>query len=301
MSGFAKPEIAFARQPGWFDQLVALLGRELAPNSRKVRTAARLATIGTLGAGLIASCHVTNELGTYIVWLLVGAGPMMSFRKACGFLIAEALCLCASVVIAGILVETPWLMLPFVFVLISFATYLATTRKLGSALLLIEVVCLDIFYGVVFAPDQIGWQAAGAFGGSVLAFGTLIVFDNWLWPDRGEEILLESLGASLERQRLRLLEGRKLLFGSTRRATTGAAGDDFGSARTHGLFESSCGRGCVRASPCDAARGDHARRSHRSRSGSPDHRGAAERTTRDPCDGAARASSDGGRDRRSIG
>ena len=28
MAGFAKPEIAFARQPGWFDQLVALLGEK---------------------------------------------------------------------------------------------------------------------------------------------------------------------------------------------------------------------------------------------------------------------------------
>jgi hypothetical protein len=209
MAGFAKPEIAFARQPGWFDQLVALLGRELAPNSRKVRTSARLATIGTLGAGLIASCHVTDELGTYIVWLLVGAGPMMSPRSASVFLTVEALALCALVVMAGILSEAPWLMLPFLFALISFSTYLGTTRKIGAALLLIEVTCLDIFYGVVFAPDQIGWQAAGAFGGSVLAFGRLVVFDNWLWPDRGEEILLESLGASVARHRARLLEAAK--------------------------------------------------------------------------------------------
>jgi hypothetical protein len=97
MAGFAKLEITLARPSGWFDQLVALLSRELAPNSRKLRTALRMTTIATLGAGLVASCHVTNELGTYIVWLLVGAGPMMSFRKACAFLIAEALCLCASV------------------------------------------------------------------------------------------------------------------------------------------------------------------------------------------------------------
>jgi len=82
MAGFAKPEIRLAQTPGWFDQLAGLLSRELAPSSRKLRTALRLATIGTIGAGLIASCHVNNELGTYIVWLLVGAGPMMSARKA---------------------------------------------------------------------------------------------------------------------------------------------------------------------------------------------------------------------------
>jgi Fusaric acid resistance protein family len=64
----------------------------------------------------------------------------------------------------------------------------------------------------VFAPDEIGWQAAGAFGGSVLAFGVLVLFDNWLWPDRGEEILLESLGASVTRKRSRLLEAANFYF-----------------------------------------------------------------------------------------
>src|SRR5712671_1712146 len=206
MAGFAKPELLLAQPPGWFDQLAALLGRELSPSSRKFRTAFRLATIGTIGAGLIASCHVNNQLGTYIVWLLVGAGPMMSARNAISFLIAEALALALSVVMAGILAETPWLILPFIFAMISVSTYVGTTRNLGSALLLIQVVCFDTFYVVVFAPDEIGWGAAGAFGGSVIAFATILLFDNWLWPDRGEEILMESLGASVARDRSRFLE-----------------------------------------------------------------------------------------------
>src|SRR5229473_6893553 len=205
MAGFANQELRLARPSGWIDQLAALLGRELAPNSRKFRTALRLATIGTIGAGLIASCHVNNELGTYIVWLLVGAGPMMSARKAAAFLIAEAFTLAAAVVLAGILSETPWLMLPYLFALVSFTTYLGTTRKLGAALLLIQVTFLFIYYGVAFAPDEIGWSAAGEFGGSVIAFGTIVLFDNWIWPDRGEGILLESLGASFARARSRLL------------------------------------------------------------------------------------------------
>jgi len=63
----------------------------------------------------------------------------MSLRKAVAFLIAEAITLAASVVLAGILSETPWLMLPFLFALVTFTTYLGTTRKLGAALLLIQV------------------------------------------------------------------------------------------------------------------------------------------------------------------
>src|SRR5271154_7449127 len=120
MAGFAKPEIRLAKPSGWFDQLAALLNRELAPSSRKLRTALRMTTIATVGAGLVASCHVNNQLGTYIVWLLVGAGPMMSLDKACAFLIAEAIALCGAVVMAGMLVESPWLMLPFLFAMILF-------------------------------------------------------------------------------------------------------------------------------------------------------------------------------------
>ena len=78
MAGFVKPQLRVAQPFGWLDQLEALLARELAPTSRKFRTAFRLTTIATIGAGLVAICHVNNELGTYIVWLLVGAGPMMS-------------------------------------------------------------------------------------------------------------------------------------------------------------------------------------------------------------------------------
>jgi hypothetical protein len=96
-------------------------------------------------------------------------------------------------------------MLPFLFVLVSFSKYLGIIRQLGSPLLLIEVVCLDTFYGVVFAPREIGWSAAGAFGGSVIAFGVLVLFDGWLWPDRGEALLMESLGVSVARARSQFL------------------------------------------------------------------------------------------------
>ena len=34
----------------------------------------------------------------------------------------------------------------------------------------------------------------------------IVLFDNWLWPDPGEPILLESLGASVARARSQLLE-----------------------------------------------------------------------------------------------
>ena len=205
MTDLVRRRPRIAPPSGWLDQLQALLARELAPTPRKLRTALRITTIGTIGAGVVAICHVNNELGTYLVWLLAGAGPMMSARKAVAFLIVEALALVLSVIMARALAETPWLMLPFLFALLSFSTYLGTVRKLGAALLLIEVVSLNSYYGVVFAPQAIGWGAAGAFGGSAIAFGVLVLFDNWLWPDPAEGLLMESMGTSLVHARARLL------------------------------------------------------------------------------------------------
>jgi Fusaric acid resistance protein family len=205
MAGFVKLELLLARPIGWFDQLETLLAGELAPTWQKFSTSLRITTIATIGAGLVAICHINSELGAYIVWLLVGAGPMMSPGRAVRFLIAEAFALVVSVVMARALAETPWLMLPFVFALISISAYVGTARKLGAPFLLIQVVSLDTFYGVLFAPQEIGWNAAYIFGGSVIAFGVVVMFDNWLWPDPSEAILMESLGASVGRARSRLL------------------------------------------------------------------------------------------------
>jgi uncharacterized membrane protein YccC len=205
MSAIAKPKLGTLRPPGWFDQFAALLSRELTPTSRKLRTALRMSTIAAIGTGIIAACHVYSEFGAYIVWLLVGAGPMMSVRKATQILIAEGIALAVTVVLARTLVDTPWMMLPLVFVLISFASYLGMVRPLGAGLLLIEVVCLNNFYVVSFAPGDIGWSSAGTFGGSAIAFAVLVIFDNWLWPDPGEAILMKSLGVSVTEARSRFV------------------------------------------------------------------------------------------------
>ncbi len=214
MAAFAKPGRAVSQPFAWLDQVGTLLSRELAPTSRKLRSALRFATIASVGAGLIAICHVKNELGTYIVWLLVGAGPMMSSRKAIEILIVEALALVSSVILARTFAETPWLMLPFIFVLFSYSTYVGSMRKLGAAMLLIQVVSLAAFYGVLFAPQAIGWSAAGAFAGGAIAFGVIVLFDNWFWPDPAEALLMEALGASLARTRSQLDEAARFFLDS---------------------------------------------------------------------------------------
>jgi uncharacterized membrane protein YccC len=206
MAGFIEQPVGSQRPFAWLDRLEALVARELAPNARKIRTALRISTIVTIAIGLDASCHVNTQLGAVIVWLLAGAGPMMSIRKALAWQIAVMLALITAVVMARAFAETPWLMLPFVFVWISFSTYVGATRELGAGMLVIQIVCLITFYDVVFSPEEIGWNAAASFDGSAIAFGVIVLFDNWLWPDPGEPMLIESLGASVARFRSQLLE-----------------------------------------------------------------------------------------------
>ena len=205
MAGLIEQKFGIQRPLAWLDRLEAVVARELAPSARKIRTALRISTIVTIAIGLDASCHINTQLGAVIVWLLAGAGPMMSIRKALAWQIVVMLALITAVIMARAFAETPWLMLPFVFVWISLTTYVGVTRKLGVGLLVIQVVCLITFYGVVFGPEEIGWNAAASFDGSAIAFGVIVLFDNWLWPDPGEPILMESLGASVARARSQLL------------------------------------------------------------------------------------------------
>ncbi len=206
MAGFIEQQFGIQRPLAWLDRLEALVAHELAPGPRKIRTALRISTIVTIAIALDASCHVNTKLDAVIVWILAGAGPMMSIRKALAWQIAVMLALITSVVMARAFAETPWLMLPFVFAWISFSTYVGATRKLGAGLILLQIVCLITFYDVVFGPQEIGWNAAASFDASAIAFGVIVLFDNWLWPDPGEPILIESLGASAARDRSQLLE-----------------------------------------------------------------------------------------------
>ena len=212
MAGFIEQRFSIQRPLAWLDQLEALVARELARSARKIRTALRISTIVAIAIGLDASCHVNTQLGAVIVWLLAGAGPMMSIRKALAWQVAVMLALITSVVMARAFAETPWLMLPFLFVWISFSTYVGATRKLGAGMLVIQIVCLITFYDVVFGPQEIGWNAAASFDGSAIAFGVTVLFDNWLWPDPGEPILIESLVASVARARSQVLEASKFFI-----------------------------------------------------------------------------------------
>ncbi|MGA2409954.1 MAG: FUSC family protein, partial [Candidatus Binataceae bacterium] len=150
--------------------------------------------------------HVQNQLGTYLVWLLIGPVPMMSPRKALSALLTLALLLAGSFEISGLLAQAPWLMLTFLFFFTAISTYLNIALELAGFGLIIQVVVLNTFYDVIFDPGGYGWQTGALYGGCVLAFALITLFDNWLWPDPAEAILPGALAASVARNHKRFID-----------------------------------------------------------------------------------------------
>ena len=206
MAGAAIPRYQPLRTIGHrVEFVIDLLRAEFKPHRRRIRNTIRMALVGTVGAGLMAACHVQSVLGTYVIWTLVGAAaPMMNFSQAVGYTIAAAVLMALSVPLAGILAETPWLLLPFVGLMMTALSYVVTTRRFGSSGLVLKVVVLDTFYEVIFHPNTFAEATAATFGGTALSFGLLALFDMWLWPNPAEPILLEALSDALERIRARM-------------------------------------------------------------------------------------------------
>lgn len=200
-----------------FDSFGELLSAELVYRPRRGYLALRMATIGAIGAGLMAILHVPTILGPYIVWMLVGTpAAMLAPATAVTFVAILAAVVSASVPLAGILAETPWLMLPFIGALIAMATFLFTVRPPGTFGLLVRIAILDTFYGVVFDPGGFGWNASALFGACVVAYFLLTAFDTVLWPDPAEAILIESLGGSLRRSADRIRVAHRNYFAPER-------------------------------------------------------------------------------------
>jgi uncharacterized membrane protein YccC len=210
-SGFAR---RFARE---FDTLGELLRAELAYRPRRAYIALRMATIGAVGAGLMAALHVPTILGPYIVWVLVATPTaMLAPVTAVTDLVVLAAAISLSVPMAGILAETPWLMLPAIGAVIGILTYVGVLRPMGALGLVVRVAILNIFYGVVFDPGEFGWSASALFAGCTVAYLLITSFDTVLWPDPAEAILIESLGNSLRRSAERLRVAHRNYFAPER-------------------------------------------------------------------------------------
>ena len=204
----------FARE---FDSIGELLRAELAIRPRRLYLALRMATIGAVGAGLMAALHVPTVLGPYIVWVLV-ATPMAMLAPvtAVTYLVILAGVISLSVPLAGILAETPWLMLPAIGAITGILTYVGVMRPMGAFGLVIRIAILNVFYGVVFDPGEFGWGASALFAGCTVAYLLVTSFDTVFWPDPAEAILIDSLGNSLRRSAKRIRVAHRNYFAPTR-------------------------------------------------------------------------------------
>ena len=117
---------------------------------------------------------------------------------------AYAVILIASVFLAGLLVDFPWLLLPFFTAAAASISYAFKKQGFVGAWSYIVVAFLDTFYLCVFDPQNFGWSVAYTFSGVAVGIGVLVAFDTVLWPDPAEPKLLHSLADTLDRQCERL-------------------------------------------------------------------------------------------------
>ena len=192
----------FYADAAWLQQLAT---EELQPRPGRIRTSMRMAFIGAVGAALMAALHVDSALGPATLWLVLSlSSPLITPSAGLVLVLAYAATLSASVPLAGILVDVPWMLLPFFGLATALGAYVLNKQKLPAAWLNCVVGFLDTFYLYVFDPHNFGWSVAYTFSGMSLAIGVLVVFDMVLWPDPAERTLLRSLADTLTRQRERL-------------------------------------------------------------------------------------------------
>jgi uncharacterized membrane protein YccC len=186
----------------WLQRLVT---DELRPRPGRIRTSVRMAFISAVGAALMAALHIGGALGPNTLWIhLCASSSLMTVSEGLLLVVVFAVTLIASVPIAGMLIEAPWLLLPFFGLAAALMLYTLNKQRLAGVWFHGVVTFLDTFYLCVFDPQNFGWSVAYTFSGVAVALGVLLAFDRVLWPDPAEQRLLRSLADTLDRQCQRL-------------------------------------------------------------------------------------------------
>lgn len=187
------------------DSLFGALALDLEPHPRRTVSAFRTGIICAIGFGLMAAAHVDALLGPYVLWTVASAGGVrITPFKGLRFVVVTGAMLALSVPLAGQLSETPWLMLPFLFVAAFVFRYVLSAFRLPYAWVIVEITFLTSFYLVVFDPQGFGVEAASTFGGVVISVILISLFDMVLWPNPADAELIAMLGHNLSRTRARL-------------------------------------------------------------------------------------------------
>src|SRR4030095_11022828 len=187
------------RQFSWLQHLVT---EGVRPRTGPIRTTVRMAFIAAVGAALMTALHVGPGLGPVILWVAL-YGSSSAFTVSAGLMLiaAYAVMLIASVFLAGVLVDFPWMLLPFLAVATALISYAFKKQGFVVAWFYMVIAFLDTFFLCVFDPQNFGWSVAYTFSGVAVGIAVLVAFDTVLWPDPAEPKLLHSLADTLDRQR----------------------------------------------------------------------------------------------------
>src|SRR5215467_7959455 len=187
-------------------RLQQLVAEELWPRPGRIRAAVRMAFIAAVGTALMAALHVGFGLGPLMLWVaLYGSNAALTVSEGLMLTVAYAVTLIASVFLAGVLVDFPWVLLPFFALATALMSYALKKQRLVGAWLYVEIAFLDTFFLCVFDPQNFGWSVAYTFSGLAVGIAVLVAFDTVLWPDPAEPKLLHSLADTLNHQRERLM------------------------------------------------------------------------------------------------
>src|SRR5215471_2691821 len=133
-------------EAAWLQQLVT---EELRP-----RPGPHLSTHGVRQRGrrcMMAALHVDGSLVPVTLWVgLYASSSLMTASEGLALVLAYAAVLGASVLLAGIVVDVPWMLLPFFGLATALLTYALNKRQLVGAWFNVVVGFLDTFYLCVF-------------------------------------------------------------------------------------------------------------------------------------------------------
>ena len=121
----------FYARAAWLQQLVA---EELRPRPGRIRTSLRMAFIAAVGSALMAALHIGGVLGPSTLWVaLYASSALMTPSEGLIMILVYAVTLIASVILAGILVDAPWILLPFFALATILMTYVLNKQGLVGA------------------------------------------------------------------------------------------------------------------------------------------------------------------------
>jgi hypothetical protein len=159
----------------WLQQLAI---DELRPGPGRIRTSVRMAFISAVGIALMAALQVDSALGPVTLWVaLYASSSRLTASEGLIMIVVYAVTLSASVFLAGVLVDVPWMLLPFFGIATALMLYALNKLQLGGAWFNVVVGFLDTFYLCAFDPKNFGWSVAYSFSGIALAIGVLVAFD----------------------------------------------------------------------------------------------------------------------------